>query len=280
MSDPILVLRDLTVSYDGIVAVSGVDLQIHQGERHTIVGESGSGKSTVCMAISGFLPASARIEAKERSFEGQPIADVASNSLIPNRVRGTVTIFQDAMSSLDPIATIGKQFYSVLNGLRETKKKEVAECAAEFLCSVGLTDVDRILNSSARQLSGGMRQRVMIALALASEPRLVIADEPTSALDASLARETMEVLTSLTARTGAAFLLVSHDIALCSQYSDRLLVMRNGRVVEQLSPEELTQLPAGATYARQLFESTPTLENWDAQRLQTVAQRGTESADA
>jgi ABC-type glutathione transport system ATPase component len=275
-----LVLDDLSVAYDGHRAVSNVTFTLGAGQRYAIIGESGSGKTTVCMAISGFLPRNADVTAKERSFMGAPFGAAAQKTLIAPRVPGIVTIFQDAMSSLDPIATVGRQFHAVLSGIRKTSEAEAIERAEAVMKSVGLHDVARIWKSPARRLSGGMRQRVMIALALAAEPKLVIADEPTSALDASLARETMEVLSALTTNTGAALLIVSHDIALCSRYVDHLIVMRHGKVVESLSPTELAALPPGSTYARGLVDSTPTLDNWDLSRLHTIENVEREVQDA
>jgi peptide/nickel transport system ATP-binding protein len=267
---PMLQLKNLSVSYDGKPAVQNVTFSISPGQRYAIIGESGSGKTTVCMAISGFLPRNATISSEERSFQGVAIGATKQKTLIAPRVPGVVTIFQDAMSSLDPVATIGKQFTAVLNGVRRTSAKEAIERSESILKSVGLHDVDRIWKSSAAKLSGGMRQRVMIALALAAEPQLVIADEPTSALDASLARETMEVLSTLTATTGAALLIVSHDIALCARYVDHLVVMRNGRVVESMTPAELVSKAPGSSYGRGLLDSIPTLQNWDVDRLRTI----------
>ncbi|RKR73437.1 ABC transporter ATP-binding protein [Frondihabitans australicus] len=269
-TSPMLQLTNLSVSYDGKPAVQNVTFSISSGERYAIIGESGSGKTTVCMAISGFLPRNATISSEERSFQGVPIGATKQKTLIAPRVPGVVTIFQDAMSSLDPVSTIGKQFTAVLNGVRKTSAKEAIERSEGILRSVGLHDVDRIWKSSAARLSGGMRQRVMIALALAAEPQLVIADEPTSALDASLARETMEVLSELTATTGAALLIVSHDIALCARYVDHLVVMRNGRVVESMTPQELAAQAPGSSYGRGLLDSIPTLSNWDVERLRTI----------
>lgn len=272
-----LVLRNLSVAYDDTFAVRDVSLEIHPGQRAAIIGESGSGKTTVCMAAAGFLPRNATIVADERSFEQRPIGATTQKTLIAPRVPGVVTIFQDAMSSLDPVATIGRQFRAVLAGVRRYSRAAAKERAGDLLRSVGLTDVDRVWGSTPQKLSGGMRQRVMIALALAAEPRLIIADEPTSALDASVARETMEVLSRLTASTGAALLIVSHDIALCSHYVDHLVVMRGGVIVDRLTPAELEAREPGSSYARGLLDSIPTLDNWQMDRLATIE---TEAAHA
>ncbi|NHI17701.1 ABC transporter ATP-binding protein [Microbacterium excoecariae] len=269
---PGLVLRNLSVAYDGTFAVRDVALDVPRGQRVALIGESGSGKTTVCMAAAGFLPRSATILADERSFEGVPIGATRQKTLIAPRVPGVVTIFQDAMSSLDPVATVGRQFRAVLAGVRRFSAAAARERAGELLRSVGLSDVDRVWGSTPQKLSGGMRQRVMIALALAAEPRLIIADEPTSALDASVARETMEVLSRLTAETGAALLIVSHDIALCSHYVDHLVVMRGGAVVDRLTPAELAAREPGSSYARGLLDAIPTLDNWNTTRLATIEQ--------
>lgn len=272
-----LVLENLTVSYDGHAAVENASLRIGPGERCAIIGESGSGKTTVCMAASGFLPRTATIVAARREFEGQPIGAVKQKTLIAPRVPGIVTIFQDAMASLDPVSTVGHQFRSVLRGVERQRRAAMKRRARELLISVGLTDLDRIWASRPGNLSGGMRQRVMIALALAAEPRLVIADEPTSALDASVARETMEVLSRLTASTGASLLIVSHDIALCARYVDRLIVMRGGAIVDRLTPKELRERPVGESYARGLLDSIPTMDNWDVGRLASIEGRSVDA---
>ncbi len=174
------------------------------------------------------------------------------------------------MTSLNPLMSIGSQIGEVLRAHAGLRGAEVRARSIELLTLVGIDKPAERLAQLPHEVSGGMRQRVMIALALAAEPQLVIADEPTSALDASLARETMEVLSALTANTGAALLIVSHDIALCARYVDHLVVMKNGRVVESMTPAELVATAPGSSYGRGLLDSIPTLQNWDVDRLRTI----------
>ena len=264
----------LNVSYDtpgGVVeAVKDVSFTVDRGECVALVGESGSGKSNVCLAIGGFLAAgNVRMSYDRMTLAGAALDRSVRRSLIPRFTPGIAMIFQDAMTSLDPVWTVRSQLRAVLRAADKVPRRERDEAAREWLNKVGLTDTRRVMGSRPYELSGGMRQRVMLALALAGNPSLVIADEPTSALDASLSRDVMELMLGLTATSGIALLLVTHDIKLCEEYSDRTLVMYRGSVVEELDSSQLTTA-AGHAYTQGLVRCVPTLEDADRASLETI----------
>jgi ABC-type dipeptide/oligopeptide/nickel transport system ATPase component len=276
---PVLRLAGLDVGYrtpDGLVpAVRGASFDLFPGQRAAIVGESGSGKTTLGMAIAGFLrPGTARVTADVLEFDGVaqlPLRAQRQRGPLPRRIPGLSMVFQDAMTSLDPVSTVGSQLVAVLRTQEGIGRAEAREQARSWLARVGLTDTERVLRSRSYELSGGMRQRVMIALALCCRPKLLIADEPTSALDASLAVATMELLVELTDESGAALLMVTHDINLCLRYSHQVFVMNGGEIVERGSPAELR---AGARhpYTTGLLQCVPTLDSWDVDELPTMAE--------
>lgn len=268
---PVLGVEDLTVTYgtgdSEVVAVRKASFEIAPGERVALVGESGSGKSTLAMTIAGLLDVSAgaTVESTRLEFEGSPARPETGRS-VPRRTDGIAMVFQDAMTALDPVWTIGGQFKHVLAGAGIKGRRERADTTAYWLNKVGLSDTKRVMRSRPYELSGGMRQRVMTALALCGSPRLLIADEPTSALDASLARGTMELLQNLTQEQGTALLIVSHDIKLCLEFSDTMLVMYRGELVEQKASAEIVAT-ATHPYTKGLLGCVPTLANRSASRL-------------
>ncbi|MEO9324254.1 ABC transporter ATP-binding protein [Nocardioides sp. C4-1] len=269
----LLAVDGLTVRYEtrhGVTtAVDDVSLRVARGERVALVGESGSGKTGTCMAVAGFLThPDARVEARSILFDGDDVTERRAGRL-PRRTPGLAMVFQDASTSLDPVWTIGSQLRDVIRTTRDVSRGEARARAADWLVKVGLTDTKRVLRSRPYELSGGMRQRAMIALALAGSPRLLIADEPTSALDASLARDVMELLVALAAETGTGMLLVSHDIHLCQTYTDRMLVMYGGRVVEEGASRTLDR-DAAHPYTRALLDSVPTLASATLDVLPTI----------
>ncbi|MCM0621140.1 ABC transporter ATP-binding protein [Nocardioides bruguierae] len=273
-SDQLLSIKDGYVYYAGkagakVPAVKGASFDIAPGEHVAIVGESGSGKTTLALAVAGLLTAAgASCEFGEFVFDGRTI-ERGKIAPVPYRTPGTSMVFQNAMTSLDPVATIGSQFVDVLRGLSRISRKKARAVAAEWLVSVGLHDTDRILKLRPYELSGGMRQRVMLALALCSEPKLLLADEPTSALDASVSRDVMDLLRSMTERTGASLLIVTHDIDLVRLYVDKVVVMYHGEVVDVCNAgriEEEAQHP----YTLALTRCVPTLDAYNLDRLPTL----------
>jgi peptide/nickel transport system ATP-binding protein len=270
----LLTVQDLTVRYrtgaDRTVAVDRASLSVGRGEHVAVVGESGSGKTTLALAIAGLLPvAGVERTAESFRFDGAEVQRPARHP-IPHRTPGMSMVFQDAMTSLDPVATVGAQFTGVLRGVRRVGRRESRTLTLEWLGRVGLRDAERVLKLRPYELSGGMRQRVMLALALCSEPRLLIADEPTSALDAALSRDVMDLLRDMTRRTDASLLVVSHDIELCRTYVDRIVVMYHGRIVDACRVDRIEQ-DATHPYTLALTECVPTLESARLHRLPTLS---------
>jgi peptide/nickel transport system ATP-binding protein len=269
--EPLVRVEHLSIAYrSGTQAVRDASLTVSRGERVALVGESGSGKSTLAMAVAGFLKQEdvGRIEGTV-AFDGA-LSEPAQSGLLPHRVPGISVVFQDAMTSLDPVWTIGSQLSAIIRTTERCGRRAARRRAIEWLARVGLTDHERVLGSRPYELSGGMRQRVMIALALASRPRLLIADEPTSALDASLARSTMDLLVELADATGVSLLMVTHDLELCMRYVDRVAVMYQGAIVEMGSTAEL-DATAQHPYTRGLLHCVPTLANAEDEMLPTLA---------
>ncbi len=253
---PLLELRALSVRFhtrEGIVdAVRSVDLDVRPGEIHGLVGESGSGKSATCLAVMGLLGPRAEV-AGHIGFAGQHIgADAASL-----RGRGIGMIFQEPRASLDPVFTVGHQLREVLTlHRRDLSRRAIIAAAATLLRHVGLPDPERQMRVYPHELSGGMAQRVAIALALAGKPRLLLADEPTTALDVTVQAQVLDLLLRLRNETGLAVVLVTHDLGIVAQYADRVSVMRAGEVVEQATVHKLFAQPAHA-YTRQLLDALP-----------------------
>ncbi|WP_353807650.1 ABC transporter ATP-binding protein [Agromyces sp. SYSU T00194] len=269
-----LVVDGLTVRYGGPTgpaALDDVSFTLEQGSRVALVGESGSGKTTLALAIGGFLTTSTvDVQSGRFEFEGRALSARPSGpSPLPKRIPGIAMVFQDAMTSLDPTWTIGSQLRAVLRGNEKASRKALDARAAEWLRKVRLDDTDRVLAARPYELSGGMRQRVMMALALCGDPRLIIADEPTSALDASLARSTMDLLLELTEERGASLLLVSHDIQLCREFTERMLVMYHGRMVDNVDSDAADR-EAQHPYTKGLLRCVPTLDSVDSPRLPTL----------
>ncbi|PZE76593.1 ABC transporter ATP-binding protein [Curtobacterium sp. MCBD17_019] len=269
MTDTVLRVRDLTVSYGTTTAVRHADLEVRRGERVAIVGESGSGKTSLGNAIAGFLePGTATVTAATLELDGTSIVRTGTGPRIPVRTPGLSMVFQDAMSSLDPVWTIGSQLVAVLRATEKVTKRRARADAIDRLRAVGITDPERVMHARSYELSGGMRQRVMMAIALSSKPSLLIADEPTSALDASLAVGAMELMVDLAEQEGAAVLVISHDIELCRRFTDVVVVMYRGEIVEQIASRDLAE--ARHPYTRGLLECIPTLQSARLDELPTL----------
>lgn len=271
--DLVLDVKNLTVRYrvagGYFTAVDRVSFTVKPGERVAIVGESGSGKTNTCLAISGFIThPQAVVEVDEVMFDGKSIANRPRKRL-PQRIPGLAMVFQDASTSLDPVWTIGSQLTDVIRSTQKVGKAAAKAQAEDWLRKVGMVDPERVMKSRPYELSGGMSQRVMVALALAGRPKLLIADEPTSALDATLSREIMQLLVALTTEMGTGLVLITHDIHLCQAFTDRMLVMYGGRVVEVGSSQTL-DVTATHPYTQALMRSVPTLESADLDFLPTI----------
>jgi oligopeptide/dipeptide ABC transporter ATP-binding protein len=238
VAEPILEIRDLTVEFateDGVVrAVTGVSYDVRPGEVLGIVGESGSGKSVSMLTVLGLTPMPpGRIAAGEATYKGQDLLTMPKKKLRDLRGGELAMIFQDPMTSLNPVFTIGDQIGEAVLTHNEGMKEDAARARAiELLESVGVPFAERRVDQYPHEFSGGMRQRAMIAMAMANNPSVLIADEPTTALDVTIQAQIVEVLKVAQEQTHAAIVLITHDLGLIAELADRVVVMYAGRVVE------------------------------------------------
>jgi len=238
MAEPLLAIRDLTVEFgteDGVVkAVSGVSYDVFPGETVGVVGESGSGKSVSVMSLLGLIPQPpGRIVAGEATFQGRDLLKMGKRELRELRGGDVAMIFQDPMTSLNPVLTIGDQIGEAIQVHNPGVKDDAAEKrVVDLLALVGVPNPDTRVKQYPHEFSGGMRQRAMIAMAIANEPKLLIADEPTTALDVTIQAQIIEVLKAAQHETHAATILITHDLGLVAELCDRVVVMYGGRVVE------------------------------------------------
>ncbi|WP_063125521.1 dipeptide ABC transporter ATP-binding protein [Nocardia fusca] len=259
---PLLRIRDLRIAFGAgdnrVDAVRGVDLTVYPGETVAIVGESGSGKSTTAHAIIGLLPRAGRILGGSIEFDGTELTGAAESRLV--ELRGTRIGFvpQDPMSNLDPVHKIGFQIRETLAANGIAHGRAARDRAVELLRSAGIPDPEQRVDQHPHELSGGLRQRALIAMALSGRPGLLIADEPTSALDVTVQRRILDHIDSLTGQFGTAMLLITHDLGLAAERAEHLVVMYRGRVVESGPALELLRDPRHE-YTRKLVESAPSL---------------------
>lgn len=260
-SNCLLDVRDLSVSFSvstgRVVGVEAISLRIHAGETLGIVGESGSGKSVTAYAIMGLLARNGRIDGGEVRFDGRTITD-DKDALARIRGRDVAFIFQNPRAALNPLRSVGEHIRDALKAGRfpPKTKAEGRKRAIELLELVRIEQAAERYGAFAHQLSGGMCQRVLIAMALASEPRLLIADEPTTGLDVTTQRVIMDTVRDLAASRGMATMLITHDLGLAASYCKRLLVMSKGRVVEEGEADEVLTNPR-ESYTRRLVAATP-----------------------
>jgi oligopeptide transport system ATP-binding protein len=256
---PLLVLKNLRVSFrtnDGVVeAVKGIDMSIARGEVVAIVGESGSGKSQTMMALMGLLASNGEARG-EVAFNGGTPADVAREPLKSFRGNAITMIFQEPMTSLDPLYRIGRQMALVIERHQKLSTTEAEKRAIELLKLVRIPNAEGRMSAYPHELSGGQRQRVMIAMALANNPKLLIADEPTTALDVTIQAEILRLMKELQARFGMAIAFISHDLNVVKRFADRVYVMRHGEVVETGSVADVFRDPQHA-YTRMLIAAEP-----------------------
>ncbi|KRB59391.1 peptide ABC transporter ATP-binding protein [Rhizobium sp. Root708] len=258
MVEPLLTINDLRISFPSpngpVSVVNGVSLEVGR-EVVALVGESGSGKSMTGRAAMGLLPSAASIEAKQFTFEGRDLTRLSGTQWNALRGLGISLVLQDPKYSLNPAHKVGRQVEETLLLHTRLSAKERRQRALEMLSKVGLADPERVYQSYPAALSGGMGQRVMIAAMLINNPRLLIADEPTSALDRGLQDQILALLRSLTADLGMGLLLISHDLQQVHRYADRVLVMRQGALVEELASANLAN--ASSPYTRALWAARP-----------------------
>ena len=250
----VLEVENLRVAFSGQEVVHGVDLAVGAGERLAVVGESGSGKSVTALAVMGLLGRNGRVTGGSVRLDGCEITGLPERALRELRGPRMAMIFQDPGTALNPAFTIGRQITDVLRAHRDLDRAAARAEAASLLRSVGIADVERRLRLYPHELSGGMRQRVMIALAVACRPRLLIADEPTTALDVTVQAQVITVLRDLCATHGIALLFISHNLDLVAEFCDRIIVMYRGRVVEAAGTEALFSAPRHP-YTRLLLDA-------------------------
>jgi oligopeptide/dipeptide ABC transporter ATP-binding protein len=259
----LLEVRDLRVSFPrpagGIVPVDGVSFSIARGETLALVGESGAGKSLTGLALLKLIPPPGRIDPGASIRLGDSdVLPLEGESLRQLRGRRIAMVFQDPMTSLNPVLTIGDQISETIRAHFRVTAQEARRRSEELLAEVGLPDPHGRYASYPHQLSGGMRQRVMLAIALAAQPELLIADEPTSALDVTVQAQILELLDRLRTAHGMAMLLITHDLGVVAGRADRVAVMYAGRIVEEATTETLFAQPAHP-YTRGLLASLPRL---------------------
>ncbi len=254
----LLSIRDLSTSIrtdEGLVrAVQGVSLDVPAGRTVALVGESGCGKSMTAMSILRLLPPGGRIDSGHILFEGRDLAALAPPGLRQIRGNRIAMIFQEPLSCLNPVLSVGQQVAQPLRLHKRMSRRSALHRAAELLAAVAIPDAARRARQYPHELSGGMRQRVMIAMAIACEPALLIADEPTTALDVTVQAQILALLADLQRRRGTAILLITHDLGVVAQLADSTSVMYRGRIVEQAMTAALFRNP-GHPYTRALLRS-------------------------
>ncbi len=253
----VLDIKDMRVAFPGgTQAVRGASLSIERGETHCLVGESGCGKSATSLALMGLLPRGAVRDASHIRFRGDDIGRYSEAAM--RRLRGNklAMIFQEPMTSLNPAYTIGSQMTEVLRRHKRASREAAIERAAELLHKVGITAPGMRLAQYPHELSGGLRQRVMIAMALMCDPELLIADEPTTALDVTVQAQILSVLVKLQKENGLAILLITHDLGIVAHMADRVSVMYAGEIVESGTAQALFAAPQHP-YTRGLIDCIP-----------------------
>jgi oligopeptide transport system ATP-binding protein len=247
MSEPLLSVENLSVAFatrQGVhTAVSDVSFVLRAGETLGVVGESGSGKSLTMLSLLQLLPNGARARATRAQLGKRDLLSLARADLDRIRGRHIAIVFQDPLTALNPVVTIGRQITEVLRHHFRLDKTQARTRAIELLARVGIADPELRLRQYPHEFSGGMRQRVTIAMALAGEPQILIADEPTTALDVTVQAQIVSLVAGLLAQTGMGVIWVTHDLALLARIADRVMVMFAGRIMESASCEELFARP-------------------------------------
>jgi peptide/nickel transport system ATP-binding protein len=271
-TEPVLSISGLAVAFrtgsELVTAISDVNIDIAAGETVAIVGESGSGKSTTAAAVNRLLPENGVITAGSIRFDGRELTDLPENAMISLRGAGIGLVPQDPMSNLNPLMRVGEQIGEALEVHGHTHGDATKARVVELLEMVGIADAAQRAHHYPHEFSGGMRQRVLIAMGLACKPRLLIADEPTSALDVTVQRRILDQLDTLTDELGTAVFLITHDLALAAERADRIVVMFRGRVVEEGTSAQVLGAPQHE-YTKQLLAAAPSL----ASRRDVLPQR-------
>jgi oligopeptide/dipeptide ABC transporter ATP-binding protein len=271
---PILQVRDLQAAFRSggrtVRAVRGVDLDLHAGERLGLVGESGCGKSALAMAISGLLEPPGSVDRGSIVLGGRDLAALPERQRRRTRGRDIAVVFQDALSGLDPVKPIGRQ---ITEGMRvhdpNLGRAAARRRAVELLQEVGIAHAERRVDEYPHQFSGGMRQRVMIAIAIANEPSVLIADEPTTALDVTTQAQILRLLSRMTEQRGCAVIFITHDLGIVAGFCDSVCVMYAGRIVERSATASLFAHPVHP-YTEALLQAVPRRDGSGTRRLREI----------
>ena len=269
---PLLEIKNLTVSFDTaagpFMAVQGIDLSIEPREVLAIVGESGSGKSVAMLAVMGLLPNTATVKADRMAFDGVDLLKLSPSERRKIVGKDISMIFQEPIASLNPCFTVGFQIEEVLRFHMGMDRAQRRARAIELMNLVGIADPEERLNSFPHQMSGGQCQRVMIAIAIACNPKLLIADEPTTALDVTIQKQILDLLVGLQAKYGMGLIMITHNMGVVAETADRVIVQYKGRKMEEADVLSLFEQPK-SNYTRALLSALP--ENAVGDRLPTIS---------
>jgi oligopeptide transport system ATP-binding protein len=269
----LLKVSNLKTIFDGdmgkTISVDDINFHVNEGETLCIVGESGCGKSVTSLSIMRLLGRGGEVVQGQILFEGNNLLEMSDKELDSIRGNKLTMIFQDALSSLNPVFTVGNQLMESIRSHLKLDKKEARLRAIELLRKVGLAEPEKMLKKHPFMLSGGMRQRVMIAMALSCNPRLLIADEPTTALDVTIQAQIMKLMRDLQSELSMAIVLVTHDMGIVAEMADRVLVMYAGQIVEEAKVMDLFYQPAHP-YTRALLQTVPNILDEADRKLESI----------
>lgn len=272
--DELLKIKNLHVTFQSsskvsFHAIKGIDITIGKNETVGIVGESGSGKSVTATAVMGLLPKKTIVTAEEMSFEGEDLLGFTQKEFQKIRGNDISMIFQDPLTTLNPVYTVENQIVETIRAHNSISKKEAKELALEMLERVGIQDPARKIKMYPHEFSGGMRQRVMIAIALACKPKLLIADEPTTALDVTIQAQILSLLKELQKTSGTSIIMITHDLGVIWETCDRVIVMFKGHVVESGTTKQIYDNPVHP-YTKGLLRSQINQETINEEELPTI----------
>ena len=263
MNEHLLEIKDLQINFysddQDINVINGIDLYVYKGESLGIVGESGSGKSVTSLSVMGLLPPNGRVNYGSIQYKDKDIVKLSKNQLRDLRGKEIAMIFQEPMTSLNPVYTIGSQIIEMTRTHRKISKKEARKHAIEMLELVGIPRAKEIVDEYPHQLSGGMRQRVMIAMAMSLNPDLLIADEPTTALDVTIQAQILDLMRKLQKDMDMSIILITHDLGVVAEMCNRVAVMYAGEIIEEADINTLFENPKHP-YTVGLIESIPNLD--------------------
>ncbi|MGV3465168.1 MAG: ABC transporter ATP-binding protein [Heyndrickxia sp.] len=273
MSDALLEVRDLkTTFYDGktkLEAIRGINLNVQKGEILGIVGESGSGKSVLMKSIMGIIPKTAKVDSGEMILNGRHMENLSNKEKRSIRGKEIAMIFQDPMTALNPLKKVGDHIVELLVRVRGMKKAEAKKEAIEMLRMVGIPSPEARVNQYPHEFSGGMRQRVLIAMALSCEPKLLIADEPTTALDVTIQAQILNLLKKLKDENDMSVVLITHDLGVVASLCSRIVVMYAGMIMEEGLATEIFYSPKHP-YTKALLNSIPKMDDGEKSRLKPI----------